>query len=417
MKRRAFLALAGGLAVAPTAVLAAHKKSSPAKGSTAAKAGTAAKKQPAATKGSAKASARSASKANLRAPAVSSNSHAPSGIIRTAPLPRPKFENWRRYELQIRLTPGDGSAPLRTWIPVPMESDWQRLDDMEWQGNFSHAALKRDPESGLLSFVTDWQGARNGAPEASLTLRMSTRQRLFDITRRGLSLESEDSLTHSLQPFGPWPQDAIADLAERIIGRIREPMPQAMAIYDWLVDHAGPNCAPGSAPEAINNTLCRSFDKTDKGEDAGLTGLFVALCRATGIPARFVSGQRLGPSRQSPSLGVAGNAASAQHCRAEFHAANYGWVPVDPADAARALLMDRGSLDSGTAQALKKRLFGFWEMNWVAYYNGDAVRLPQGPEQPLPWVTRPQAASVERDGGLRLQPRPVFTMETRPLEG
>ena len=167
---------------------------------------------------------------------------------------------------------------------------------------------------------------------------------LFDITRRGLSLESEDSLNHSLQPFGPWPQDAIADLAERIIGRIREPMPQAMAIYEWLVDHAGPNCAPGSAPEAINNTLCRSFDKTDKGEDAGLTGLFVALCRATGIPARFVSGQRLGPSRQSPSLGVAGNAASAQHCRAEFHAANYGWVPVDPADAARARAIGCGEL-------------------------------------------------------------------------
>ena len=241
MKRRAFLALAGGLAVAPTAVLAAHKKAAPAKGGTSAKAGAAAKKHPAAAKGSAK----SAPKANLRAPAASSSSHISSGI-RTAPLPRPKFENWRRYELQIRVTPGESSAPLRAWIPVPMESDWQRLDDMEWQGNFSHAALKRDPESGLLSFVTDWQGARNGAPEASLTLRMSTRQRLFDITRRGLSLESEDSLSHSLQPFGPWPQDAIADLAERIIGRIREPMPQAMAIYEWLVDHAGPNCAPGN---------------------------------------------------------------------------------------------------------------------------------------------------------------------------
>ncbi|HET7776700.1 MAG TPA: transglutaminase-like domain-containing protein [Azospira sp.] len=399
MKRRAFLALAGGLAVAPGSVLAA-KKTNTAKPDPKAAAKKAAGKATAKGAGG-KASGRAAT-ANLR-PAGNAPVSGHVAGMRPAPLPRPRQQSWRHYDLVVKVGAPDNPQPLRAWIPLPQENDWQRVEDLDWQGNYAKAGLRRDGDSGLLTFFAEWPAAIR-APSLELRLRLGTRQRLFDITRRGTSLETEEVLNQNLAAAGPWPQDVIADLSERIMGRIREPMPQALAIYDWVVDH-GLSCA--GAPESIQSALCA---KNDGG--AGLTGVFVALCRASGIPARRVSGQRLGPSRQSPSLGASGDVSAAQHWRAEFHAPFYGWVPVDPADA---VLAQRQDGDSG---ALRRRLFGFWEMNWAAYFNGDGVHLPLGPAESLATVDRPLLAQVERDGSVRLLNRQgSISLEAHPSEG
>jgi len=398
MKRRAFLALAGGLAVAPGSVLAAKKTTAKPDPK------AAAKKAPAGKPGSKAAPAKPGGKAaasNLRTP----NNGPVAGHVagmRPAVLPRPRQQSWRHYDLVVKVSAPDNSQTLRGWVPMPLENEWQRVEDLDWQGNYAKAGLRRDGESGLQTFFAEWP-AGTRAPTLELKLRLGTRQRLFDITRRGTSVETEETLNQNLVAAGPWPQDVLADLAERITGRIREPMPQALAIYDWVIDH-GLNCT--GAPESIQSALCA---KNDGG--AGLTGIFVALCRACGIPARRVSGQRLGPSRQSPSLGASGNVSAAQHWRAEFHAPFYGWVPVDPADA---LVAQRQDGDSGS---LRKRLFGFWEMNWAAYYSGDGVRLPQGPGDTLASVDRPLLAQVERDGNIRLVTRQAsISLDANPSD-
>lgn len=403
MKRRAFLALAGGLAVAPGSVLAAKKTNTNTSSKPAAKATA---KKPAGKAGAKAAPAKSNARGNTANLRPSAPNQPPAGHVtgmRPAPLPRPRQQSWRHYDLVVKVAAPDSGQPLRAWIPVPSENDWQRVEDLDWQGNYGKAGLRRDGDSGLLTFFAEWP-AGTRAPTLELKLRLGTRQRLFDITRRGATPETEEVLNQNLQSLGPWPQDVLAELAERITGRIREPMPQALAIYDWVVDH-GISCS--GAPESIQAALCA---RNDGG--AGLSGIFVALCRACGIPARRVSGQRLGPSRQSPSLGASGDVSTAQHWRAEFHAPFYGWVPVDPADAA---LAQRQDGDSG---ALRKRLFGFWEMNWTAYSSADGVHLPQGPGESLPVVDRPLLAQVERDGSVRLLGRQgSISLEARPSEG
>jgi transglutaminase-like putative cysteine protease len=403
MKRRAFLALAGGLAVAPGSVLAAKKTNSSPKPDP-----KAAKKPLAKPNTKAAVAGKPSAKASLRAPAGNPRGAATGpvsghvGGMRPAALPLPRQQSWRHYDLVVKVGAPDNTQPLRAWIPLPQENEWQRVEDMDWQGNYAKAGLRRDGDSGLLTFFAEWP-AGSRAPTAELRLRLGTRQRLFDITRRGTSTESEDVLNFNLAPAGPWPQDVIADLADRVTGRIREPMPQALAIYDWVVDH-GLSC--NGVPESVQKSLCAQNDG-----GAGLTGVFVALCRATGIPARRVSGQRIGPSRQSPSLGASGDVSTAQHWRAEFHAPFYGWIPVDPADA---VLAQRKDGDNG---ALRKRLFGFWEMNWAAYFNGDGVRLPLGPGESLSVVDRPLLGQVERDGSVRLINRQAsISLEAHPSE-
>ncbi|MEV8799129.1 transglutaminase, partial [Klebsiella pneumoniae] len=66
------------------------------------------------------------------------------------------------------------------------------------------------------------------------------------------------------------------------------------------------------------------------------------------------------------------------HCRAEFHAAGQGWIPVDPADVRKAVLEENLPLTDPKIVALRAALFGSWEMNWVAFNSARDFVLPPG---------------------------------------
>ena len=103
------------------------------------------------------------------------------------------------------------------------------------------------------------------------------------------------------------------------------------------------------------------------------------------------------------SLGVGtSNVTRAQHCRAEFFAQGYGWVPVDPADVRKVVLEEppgQLAIDDPKVVAARKRLFGSWEMNWLAYNMGHDIRLPNSGGGPkLPYLMYPNGET----GGERL---------------
>src|SRR4029077_4962866 len=113
------------------------------------------------------------------------------------------------------------------------------------------------------------------------------------------------------------------------------------------------------------------------GKCADLNALFVGLARAAGIPARDVYGVRVAESAEFKCLGKSGDITKAQHCRAEFYTASLGWVPVDPADVRKVVLEERGGipLDDPTTKKARAKLFGQWEMNWLAYNYAHDVKL------------------------------------------
>jgi transglutaminase-like putative cysteine protease len=102
------------------------------------------------------------------------------------------------------------------------------------------------------------------------------------------------------------------------------------------------------------------------------------------------------------SLGVGSpNVSRAQHCRAEFFANGVGWVPVDPADVRKVVLEEPpGNLPMNDEKVLaaRKRLFGGWEMNWLAYNMGHDIALPDSRGPKLPYLMYPNAET----GGERL---------------
>jgi transglutaminase-like putative cysteine protease len=119
------------------------------------------------------------------------------------------------------------------------------------------------------------------------------------------------------------------------------------------------------------------------GKCADINSLMVALCRASGLPARDVYGIRLGPSEHQAVLGAkSSDVTHAQHCRAEVWLDGEGWLPVDPADVRKVVLEAKLPVDSPQVRAERERLFGNWEMNWAGYNSATDISLPGAPSPP-----------------------------------
>ena len=126
------------------------------------------------------------------------------------------------------------------------------------------------------------------------------------------------------------------------------------------------------------------------------------MARSIGLPARDVYGVRVAKSAFGyRSLGAGTeNITRAQHCRAEVFLAGYGWVPVDPADVRKVVLEEKEqptTLADPVVPPVRARLFGAWEMNWLAYNTAHDVKLPGAKAAPLGFFMYPQA---ETQAGL-----------------
>lgn len=354
MKRRTFLL--GGLLATGSALAAPQKKKSTGSG------------------------LKKSSRSGLRAPSGPAPIKVPAKL---APELAMSGGVWRPYELTIDVssTSHDGDATL--WIPIPMDTPWQQVTSVKWTGG-NGAGIRFDPASQLHVYVADGSST---TPSVTLSLRVETRTRQFDITKRGTFFhESEEELDRNVRETAyQGTSDALHRLATEITGRIIEPLPRARAIYDWLLDKAlGGQC---TAYEVANppRTLCPN----PRGEDVAIA--FVNLCRALNIPARAVWGQIIGESRLNPQLGATGNVTKDQRVRAEFHTPGYGWIPVDPGDVVRLQQLESLTATDPRLISLRKKLFGYWEMNWVGYNYGPGFSLPGGPDTGLPGLATPLA--------------------------
>jgi transglutaminase-like putative cysteine protease len=169
---------------------------------------------------------------------------------------------------------------------------------------------------------------------------------------------------------------------------------KAQAIYDWIIDHTFRD--PKARGCGLGYIRFMLESKNLGGKCADLNALYVGLARAAGLPARDVYGIRIGPSDLAyKSLGTSSDIVTrAQHCRAEVYLVGYGWLPVDPADVRKVMLEEPpGNLSSGDDQVrrARARLFGSWEMNWMAYNFAHDVTLPGSAGAPIGFLMYPQA--------------------------
>ncbi len=398
MKRRNFLASAAAFSLFASEAWAAKKQAKPAAG---AKPAGSAKPKP-----GARPVKPAASRGARGKPAISYKPQQPvvhtaddpvierppqgTSASRLPPVKAPEPPNeWRTYEITTTVNLKGKSGPTRFWLPLPLNQDtlYQRTLGHSWTGNPANAGMRRLPDGDLEVFYCEWPDG--GDAKLQLTTLVTTADRHFDVTKRTVAPEREDILRRNLQASKLIPNDGLAfQLGERILGRIKDPVAQAKAIYDWVVDNTTydpslPGCGTGDVRKQL-------ISGQYGGRSADINGLFVSICRAIGIPARCVYGLRTGSSRLFRSLGISGDDATrGQHVRAEFYIPGYGWVPVDPSDVRRVIAMDIMSDRDSKLISLRKILFGVWEMNWIAFNLGTDITLP-GKNLAMPFLLHPQ---------------------------
>ena len=304
---------------------------------------------------------------------------------------------WRSFVVITRVEPADTSSVTRAWIPVPLMSEtsyFRRLGDT-WTGNAPVTRLARDEKYDAGFVHAEWPGTEK-APVIEITSRFSTRDRFVDVTKPPTRAPREDAaiLRTYLEPTTLIPTDGIVlETAQKIVKGQTTELAKARAIYEWIVDNTFRDpkvkgCGLGDVKTMLETRYLG-------GKCADLNALYVGLARAAGLPARDVYGVRCADSADFKSLGKGGDISKAQHCRAEVYLREYGWVPVDPADVRKVVLEEKpgGSLPLTDPAVLKARakLFGAWEMNWLAYNYAHDLKLPNATGKAIPFLMYPQS--------------------------
>jgi transglutaminase-like putative cysteine protease len=244
----------------------------------------------------------------------------------------------------------------------------------------------------------DWQAGAE-QPVIEVVSRFATRDRAVDWAYPGKAQPVEKSvLARYLEPTEHIPTDGIVrDTAVKVTKGARGDVEKARAIYEWIVDNTFRD--PKTRGCGIGDIKAMLESGNLGGKCADLSALFVGLARAVGIPARDVYGVRVVPSQWGyKSLGAgSSDVTRAQHCRAEFHSAALGWVPVDPADVRKVVLEEPpGNLSIGDdkVRLARAKLFGAWEMNWLAYNYAQELRLPSGSGDEIGFLMYPQCETA-----------------------
>lgn len=308
----------------------------------------------------------------------------------------PQPGKWRTFSITTRIELADAGKAAHVWVPLPSltEEAWIVPEGDEWSSNAASAEIITDPKYGAKLLRANFAvGNEPGVIEVRSRIRTQDRGAPFGGTRAAASLsDSERQLF--LEPTELMPTDGIVkETADKITGGAGDEVARARAIYDWIVE----NCHRDKSVRGCGTGDVASMLESGNlgGKCADLNALYVALARASGLPARDVYGLRVAPSRFGyKSLGAGSeNVTKAQHCRAEVYLTGYGWVAVDPADVRKVMLEEPPAdnpIDAPVVVAAREKLFGAWEGNWLAYNTAHDLVLP-GSQHKVAFLMYPQA--------------------------
>jgi len=307
---------------------------------------------------------------------------------------------WRTFEITTRIEILKPSGPTRVWVPTALlvDTPYQRTLGNSFTAPGGVAKLVESSADGLGIVSADFpDGAR---PVVTLTSKVSTRDFAVDLGKPDASIKTERAaLAHFLRPTRLMPTDGIVKrTAMSLTSGARTDLDKARAIYEWIVDNTFRD--PKTRGCGIGDIRYMLESQDLGGKCADLNALYVGLARAAGLPARDVYGLRAAKSELGyKSLGASSEIVTkAQHCRAEVFLDGYGWVPVDPADVRKVVLEEppgnRPVTDEMVTRA-RARLFGSWEMNWIAFNFAHDVALPGAKRAPVGYLMYPQAETAE----------------------
>src|SRR5271166_4800295 len=309
-------------------------------------------------------------------------------------------DRWRTFQVTTHIEVLKPSGTTRVWVPASLirETPFQKTLSNTFNCEGGTAKLIETEADALGIIAAEFPAGVK--PILTVTSRIATKDYAVDLTTRSKAQkEDRAELEHFLRPTKLLPTDGIVKAtASEITKGATTDLEKARVIYDWIVDNTFRN--PKTRGCGIGDIRFMLESKDLGGKCADLNALYVGLARAAGLPARDVYGIRVAKSELGyKSLGASSEKVTkAQHCRAEVYLARFGWVPVDPADVRKVVLEESPGnrpLSDEMVTSARRRLFGSWEMNWMAYNFAQDVELPGSSGTTLPFLMYPQAQTAE----------------------
>jgi hypothetical protein len=264
--------------------------------------------------------------------------HRRSACIAASPTDEPivRYEDPRRYRVEHQGVFRAGQADLtemEMWLPVPLDTPGQEISGLSMEPQAEVCDGGTPADGGMAAA----RGGHADAPDARVArLRLTGR----DVPRPGETrtlVVSYDVVCRAATadrgrllalPYVPYSRDrpyreltrdepriecrlpGIVEQAAKLRGSRRPAAHVALRAYEWVLDRTDYL----HLEEFQGAAYC--YDHRH-GECSEYSALFVALCRAAGVPARMVTG-----------FSVAGR--DNWHVWAEFMLPSGEWIPVDP---------------------------------------------------------------------------------------
>jgi len=273
-------------------------------------------------------------------------------------FPGSSMANDRSGEVEIAVTIAapDDSKDVRVWIPYPVSNNTQDISNVRINGNFTQSGIYGEKETGNLALYAEWTSPTKDRA-ITLTFDATARELIkkdFPATEPAVPVEIKEYLKSTA--FIPT-DGKVKEIALSVTKNKKKISEKARAVYQWVVENTVRNpdtkgCGTGEVDIQI---VKRS------GKCADISSVFVSIARAAGVPAREVFGLRLGKKEEEDMTG-------GHHCWAEFYVPGYGWVPADPADVRKIMLVDK--LDLKGAQDKIDYYFGGVEQYRIALARG-----------------------------------------------
>ena len=183
------------------------------------------------------------------------------------------------YQLKevVKLSPQPKAKAVEVWIPVPYENKWQKIKELSVSSPFPFKLLEEGEYGNRFVYVKT--GAFKEPKE--ITIKVLVERKKVSPTERKEKVPLRYLLSDRLVPV-----EKFKKLAKGIAAGRRTDLEKLRAVYDYVVSHMkylkkGKGWGRGDAVWACS---------AKHGNCTDFHSLFIALCRALGIPALFEIG-------------------------------------------------------------------------------------------------------------------------------
>jgi len=281
-------------------------------------------------------------------------------------LPTSPSDSWQKYHIKYTIILTEHEGQTKIWMPIPTQWDTQK--DIQLL-NFTPEPSDVFIESQG-NHIVFWENVLEyGTPTIfEEELELSILQRLWQIEEDSIGnydpldpvLNKYLGSSDYIQTDNPLLQEA----ANSVVGTETNPYIKAKQLFNFVGNHMI------GFTGGINDAL-GAFN-SQQGECGGYANLFIALCRAAGVPARPVTG--ISDLKEGSYYWANGGVHT--HMWAEFYLPEYGWIPVDPTFSGEGNMSTFG-IDYGDRLILSKGVdielgHGMSQIPWfhMPYVNG-----------------------------------------------